>query len=95
MASYQELLKQRDYLGDLSRSGVIAARNRIDAINSEIDKYRKNPFIFDPRFVHAKEGFNYKLLQSLIYQAGRGSKVCEIEVQKYADWVIVKMAMNR
>lgn len=95
MPSYQELIKQRKFLQSLSQDGIKVARDRIDSINLEINKLKNNPFIFDPTFIHQKEGFHRKLLASINYQASRGSQVCIIEMQKYADWVISNMALSR
>lgn len=92
MSNYFELCEQKRLLTDLSHSGVVAARARLVSVNTEIHACESNPNIFEPSFIHKKPGFNKKLVSSLVNQARAGSDTCALELQKYSDWVICKMA---
>ncbi len=85
---YLPLLERRNQLLSPLFHGVKAARQHLYIINFKISQVEKDPNVFDRSYIHQKPGFTRQMVKVLAAQAGRGSIVSEIELQKYADWII-------
>lgn len=92
---YLELIERRNQLSSPLFDGVKAAREHLHLINFKIRQIEKDPNIFDRAYIHQKPGFTLKMLSVLVAQANRGSITSEIEIRKYADWVISQMSVGQ
>jgi len=92
---YFQLLERKNHLQSPLFAGIKAAREHLSVINFRIAQIEKDPNVFEYSFIFKKPGFTKAMVNVLVAQASRGSVVSEIEVQKYADWVISQMAACR
>ncbi len=92
---YLQLLETRNQLCSPLFDGVNAAKVRLHLVNQEISNIEKNPFIFEPLFIHKKPGYTLKMINSLAYQASKGYDLPARELQNYSNWLIHQMSFSR
>lgn len=92
---YLELTDQRNQLLLPIFDGVEAAKKRLHIINGQIANIEKDPRVFESSFIHKKPGYTKAMLKTLIVQTIHGSMTSELEIKKYADWVITQMSVRR